>query len=314
MARVNNLTNFLTDVASAIKTKTGDSSSIPASQFDSKILAIPAQGSYQTKSIEITTNGNMTLLPDTGYDAIDRVNITTNIASTAKTYRTKPLLDADTPANNTYGIVTNYADVYDATIVQNIRNWCNQFYQREYGPNTHQDKNIVLYNLNDDKYYTIVHPNEQDEQEDYDSKWWRLRYVEELTVAVQGFHFVDPGYSWRSQYLYRYDTSGNSFTMTQVYMRWAIMFPRLPAINANFILIYCDTNVPNEDPNNHVLSYEGYNIGNGDNVPILNYYDGIYKFMNNSWIDVSAPLTHSQYSISQANVDAMLYGEEANNV
>lgn len=40
MARINNLTNFLTDVASSIKTKTGDSTAIPASQFDTKILGI----------------------------------------------------------------------------------------------------------------------------------------------------------------------------------------------------------------------------------------------------------------------------------
>lgn len=40
MARTNNLTNFLTDVASAIKTKTGDSTPIPASQFDTKIEGI----------------------------------------------------------------------------------------------------------------------------------------------------------------------------------------------------------------------------------------------------------------------------------
>lgn len=40
MARTNNLTNFLTDVATAIKTKTGDSTLIPASQFDTKILGI----------------------------------------------------------------------------------------------------------------------------------------------------------------------------------------------------------------------------------------------------------------------------------
>ena len=40
MARTNNLTNFLTDVASAIKTKTGDSTPIPASQFDTKISNI----------------------------------------------------------------------------------------------------------------------------------------------------------------------------------------------------------------------------------------------------------------------------------
>lgn len=40
MARTNNLTNFLTDVANAIKTKSGDSTAIPASQFDTKIANI----------------------------------------------------------------------------------------------------------------------------------------------------------------------------------------------------------------------------------------------------------------------------------
>jgi len=40
MARTNNLTNFLTDVATSIKAKTGDSSLIPASQFDTKIANI----------------------------------------------------------------------------------------------------------------------------------------------------------------------------------------------------------------------------------------------------------------------------------
>lgn len=37
MARVNNLTNFLNDVATAIKQKLGDNTPIPASQFDTKI-------------------------------------------------------------------------------------------------------------------------------------------------------------------------------------------------------------------------------------------------------------------------------------
>lgn len=40
MARIDNLTNFLTDVATSIKAKTGDSTAIPASQFDTKILGI----------------------------------------------------------------------------------------------------------------------------------------------------------------------------------------------------------------------------------------------------------------------------------
>lgn len=41
MARTDNLTNFLTDVASAIRTKGGTSSQIPASDFDTAIANLP---------------------------------------------------------------------------------------------------------------------------------------------------------------------------------------------------------------------------------------------------------------------------------
>lgn len=81
MARINNLTNFLTDVAGAIKEKTGDSNPIPASQFDTKIASITTGGNYQQKSLPISQNGNYTLLPDTGYDAMDSVSISVNVSS-----------------------------------------------------------------------------------------------------------------------------------------------------------------------------------------------------------------------------------------
>ena len=38
MARVNNLSNFLTDVASAIKTKKGSETAIPAADFDMPLV------------------------------------------------------------------------------------------------------------------------------------------------------------------------------------------------------------------------------------------------------------------------------------
>ena len=44
MARINNLTNYLTDVATAIKTKKGDSTPILASDFDTEILNLPSGG------------------------------------------------------------------------------------------------------------------------------------------------------------------------------------------------------------------------------------------------------------------------------
>ena len=79
MARVNNLTNFLTDVSSAIKQKTGDNTPIPASNFDTEILSIETGGNYQSKTLNITQNGNYNLLPDIGYDAMDQVSITVNV-------------------------------------------------------------------------------------------------------------------------------------------------------------------------------------------------------------------------------------------
>lgn len=98
MARTNNLTNFLNDVATAIKTKLGDSTSIPAAQFDSKIMDITTGGTYQTKSITITTNGDYTQLPDTGYDAMDQVVISVNVPQTGgavKLFATEQAMQAD---------------------------------------------------------------------------------------------------------------------------------------------------------------------------------------------------------------------------
>lgn len=86
MARTNNLTNFLTDVAGAIKQKLGDNTPIPASQFDTKIGEIETGGNYQTKSISITTNGNYTQLPDTGFDAMDQVVISVDVSGEDATY------------------------------------------------------------------------------------------------------------------------------------------------------------------------------------------------------------------------------------
>lgn len=79
MARINSLTNFLTDVATAIRSKKGSEATIAAEDFDTEILNLPAQGEYQDKSLEITTNGNYRVDPDTGYDAMDQVEITVNV-------------------------------------------------------------------------------------------------------------------------------------------------------------------------------------------------------------------------------------------
>lgn len=53
MARVDNLTNFLTDVASAIKTKKGDNTDILASNFDTEIANLPSGGGDPTEEKKV---------------------------------------------------------------------------------------------------------------------------------------------------------------------------------------------------------------------------------------------------------------------
>lgn len=79
MARTNNLSNFLTDVAGAIREKKGSEATIPAANFDTEIRNLPSQGTYQHKTIPITQNGIQTFIPDSGYDAIDEVTINTAV-------------------------------------------------------------------------------------------------------------------------------------------------------------------------------------------------------------------------------------------
>ena len=81
MARTNNLTNFLTDVAGAIKTKKGVNTDIPAANFDTEIMNLPSQGVYQNKQMNITATGNYEITPDTGYDAMERLRLSVNIPS-----------------------------------------------------------------------------------------------------------------------------------------------------------------------------------------------------------------------------------------
>ena len=86
MARINNLSNFLTDVATAIKNKKGSETPIPAANFDTEITNLPSQGVYQHKTATIVENSTVTILPDTGYDAIDQLDITVTIPLQQKTY------------------------------------------------------------------------------------------------------------------------------------------------------------------------------------------------------------------------------------
>ena len=109
MARTNNLTNFLTDVATAIKTKTGDNTPIPASQFDTKILegSTPAT-IYPPDWSEIGYSETpQAILDDFDYSKDIKDNWNSGATSLAskfsynKTLKYMPLLDTSSVTNMT---------------------------------------------------------------------------------------------------------------------------------------------------------------------------------------------------------------------
>lgn len=79
MARINNLVNFLTDIANAIRGKTGKSATIQPEDMDTEIASISTTPNLQSKSIEITENTTTNITADSGYDGLSGVSVTTNV-------------------------------------------------------------------------------------------------------------------------------------------------------------------------------------------------------------------------------------------
>ena len=81
MAKNNNLTDFLTGVADAIRTKKGTSGLINPQDFESEISSIKTEKPEQEKSVSISTNGTTEVTPDSG-KALSKVTVTTNVQPT----------------------------------------------------------------------------------------------------------------------------------------------------------------------------------------------------------------------------------------
>lgn len=78
MAKNNNLTDFLTGVANAIRRKRGTTGKINPQNFEEEISGIPTEKPEQEKNITITENGTTIILPDDG-KTISKITITVNV-------------------------------------------------------------------------------------------------------------------------------------------------------------------------------------------------------------------------------------------
>lgn len=90
MAKTDNLTDFLTGVAGAIRTKKGTIALINPQDFESEIGSIDTAKPEQTKTLTVTENGTQTVKPDTG-KVLSGVTVTTNVPATPTEEKTVDL-------------------------------------------------------------------------------------------------------------------------------------------------------------------------------------------------------------------------------
>lgn len=90
MAKTDNLTDFLTGVAGAIRTKKGTTALINPQDFESEIGSIDTAKPEQNKTLTVTENGTQTVKPDTG-KVLSGVTVITNVPATSTEEKTVDL-------------------------------------------------------------------------------------------------------------------------------------------------------------------------------------------------------------------------------
>ena len=77
------LTDKLTAIADAIRAKTGESGTMTLGAMPGKIAAISGGSLQESKAVTITSNGTTNVTPDDGYDGMQSVAVTVNVAEEA---------------------------------------------------------------------------------------------------------------------------------------------------------------------------------------------------------------------------------------
>lgn len=158
MARIDNLTNFLTDVATSIKAKTGDSSLIPASQFDTKIAGITT-GKLSNEEYTKANNNldeilyqSQNVLPNT-YQEVEYLESTgTQYIDTGYTF-TNPNFKIELKYQKNTSLATNVFGV-DTRVTP--RQMHGNIYNRTFYLGNSSVVNNVTQELNTDYDYTVV--------------------------------------------------------------------------------------------------------------------------------------------------------------
>lgn len=84
------LTDKLTAIANAIRSKTGETEKMTLDQMPTKIGAIETGPSIQeSKTVEITLNGTTEVIPDDGYGGIKKVGVSVNVPTPAPVLQEK---------------------------------------------------------------------------------------------------------------------------------------------------------------------------------------------------------------------------------
>ena len=89
MARIDNLSNFLTDVADSIRSKTGKNGLITPANYDTEIESISTEPNLQEKIINITRNDSYKVTPEYNYDGLSQVDINVNVQSSTPNLQDK---------------------------------------------------------------------------------------------------------------------------------------------------------------------------------------------------------------------------------
>lgn len=108
MAKTDNLTDFLTSVANAIRAKKGTSDLINPQNFDSEIAGISTAKEEQEKTVTITENGTTDITPDDRY-TLSKATVITNVSTNVTT---KSITE-----NGTYNATDDGADGFSKVIV-----------------------------------------------------------------------------------------------------------------------------------------------------------------------------------------------------